>query len=140
MNQVWLIAWFERLLQVSVLLANKVAQKHHSCDTKVGHPHDQALSLQGIPVASQNLARREKDSAQAACQIAKWLMTVLQGTLNRPWSTSTLVRMLPVAKKQPSPTSRVSGKVTCGTLPRDVSEQVGTPNTPRASQKGPEKG
>ena len=36
-----------------------------------------------------------------------------QGTLNFPWSTSTLVRMLPVAKKQPLPTTNVSGSVTC---------------------------
>ena len=37
----------------------------------------------------------------------------MQGTLNLPWSTSTLVRMLPVAKKQPLPTTNVSGSVTC---------------------------
>ena len=37
----------------------------------------------------------------------------MQGTLNLPWSTSTLVRILPVAKKQPLPTTSVSGSVTC---------------------------
>ena len=36
----------------------------------------------------------------------------MQGTLNFPWSTSTLVKMLPVAKKQPLPTTSVSGRVT----------------------------
>ena len=53
------------------------------------------------------------DLRHSSYRASQLLMYVMQGTLNWPRSTSTLVRMLPVAKKQPLPTTRVSGSVTC---------------------------
>ena len=50
-------------------------------------------------------------------------MCVMHGTLNSPRSTSTLVRMLPVAKKQPLPTTKVSGSVTSGTAENPKSQK-----------------
>mmetsp|Transcript_53682 Transcript_53682/g.152973 ORF Transcript_53682/g.152973 Transcript_53682/m.152973 type:complete len:274 (+) Transcript_53682:108-929(+) len=88
-----------------------------------GLPKKSASPLSGLGQLGSHVWRPAKPSAGRPSEI--WFVlprkapsptTVLVGIRRRPWSTIMLVSVFPLAKKQPLPTSTVSGSMICSDI------------------------